>query len=290
MSDERGFLRAIQDNPEDDSLRLVYADWLEERGDPRSEYLRLVCALSSPECADQEVEKFHERLQELRACADPRWLAAVTTPWANLRYHRKTFALLGEKPVLSKVNVRKIERWESRCGASLPLSVREWYSLEGAEQRLASEDFSCIPLSGRRQPGIWFPVGYWDSGGRSGVRLDAGEDPPIWWNEAERESESFSAFAFQRVWSKLTCADALYSESDLWGAWEDYGPVDSTFPLLQAEEPAFDRRDVAHLTKCFSEGLQRIVNGRWREGIHPITRAPRGRSGWFQCCVSLARG
>jgi uncharacterized protein (TIGR02996 family) len=41
MREEEGFLRAIAAAPMDDLPRLVYADWLEERGDPRSIYLRL---------------------------------------------------------------------------------------------------------------------------------------------------------------------------------------------------------------------------------------------------------
>jgi uncharacterized protein (TIGR02996 family) len=38
---EKEFLDAITRNPEDEEARAVYADWLEERGDPRGEYLRL---------------------------------------------------------------------------------------------------------------------------------------------------------------------------------------------------------------------------------------------------------
>jgi uncharacterized protein (TIGR02996 family) len=41
MSEEAGFLKAIKADPDDLHLRLVYADWLEERGDARSEYVRL---------------------------------------------------------------------------------------------------------------------------------------------------------------------------------------------------------------------------------------------------------
>jgi uncharacterized protein (TIGR02996 family) len=40
-SEEERFLSAIRENPDDDSLRLVYADWLEERGDPRGEFIRI---------------------------------------------------------------------------------------------------------------------------------------------------------------------------------------------------------------------------------------------------------
>jgi uncharacterized protein (TIGR02996 family) len=41
MSDESGFLRAILDDPDDDTHRLVYADWLDEHGQPeRAAFLR----------------------------------------------------------------------------------------------------------------------------------------------------------------------------------------------------------------------------------------------------------
>ncbi len=58
--EENAFLRAIRDNPDDRVVRLVYADWLDERGDPRGEYLRLSC-----------------RLAEVRDGIDQKWLEAV---------------------------------------------------------------------------------------------------------------------------------------------------------------------------------------------------------------------
>jgi uncharacterized protein (TIGR02996 family) len=39
-----GFVSATLESPEDDTPRLIYADWLEERGDPRGELVRLQCA------------------------------------------------------------------------------------------------------------------------------------------------------------------------------------------------------------------------------------------------------
>jgi uncharacterized protein (TIGR02996 family) len=39
-----GFVGAILESPEDDTPRLIYADWLEERGDPRGEFIRIQCA------------------------------------------------------------------------------------------------------------------------------------------------------------------------------------------------------------------------------------------------------
>jgi uncharacterized protein (TIGR02996 family) len=38
--EEAAFLAAIAENPDDPAYRLVFADWLEERGDPRGEWLR----------------------------------------------------------------------------------------------------------------------------------------------------------------------------------------------------------------------------------------------------------
>jgi uncharacterized protein (TIGR02996 family) len=50
MSEERALLRAICDDPDDDGVRLVYADWLEERGGPddlaRAEFIRVQVALA----------------------------------------------------------------------------------------------------------------------------------------------------------------------------------------------------------------------------------------------------
>src|SRR5262245_42703089 len=66
MQDEAAFLRAMQEHPEDDSLRLVFADWLEERGDPRDELIRLLHKLTqSVDVPDRS--KFEDRLRGLLA-------------------------------------------------------------------------------------------------------------------------------------------------------------------------------------------------------------------------------
>jgi carbon storage regulator len=41
--EERAFLDAIRQRPDDEGVRLVYADWLEERGDPLAEFVRVQC-------------------------------------------------------------------------------------------------------------------------------------------------------------------------------------------------------------------------------------------------------
>jgi uncharacterized protein (TIGR02996 family) len=46
LDDESGFLAALARDPDDDGLRAVYADWLEERGDARAEWVRLEAGLA----------------------------------------------------------------------------------------------------------------------------------------------------------------------------------------------------------------------------------------------------
>ena len=43
------FLQDIKQNPDDNTPRLIFADWLEENGDPRREFVRVQCELA--ECA-----------------------------------------------------------------------------------------------------------------------------------------------------------------------------------------------------------------------------------------------
>lgn len=47
MTEEQAFLDAIRDAPDDDTPRLVFADWLEEHGQPeRAEFIRVQCELA----------------------------------------------------------------------------------------------------------------------------------------------------------------------------------------------------------------------------------------------------
>ncbi len=82
MRDE-GFIRAIQENPRDDTTLLVYADWLDEQGDAvsvrRAEFLRVMVRLVTATKSKGLMErKRRKRLQELAAELDTIWLALVT--------------------------------------------------------------------------------------------------------------------------------------------------------------------------------------------------------------------
>jgi uncharacterized protein (TIGR02996 family) len=47
MDSRKAFLQDIADNPDDDGLRLIFADWLTEQDDPRGEFIRLQVRLAS---------------------------------------------------------------------------------------------------------------------------------------------------------------------------------------------------------------------------------------------------
>ncbi|MCA9069900.1 MAG: TIGR02996 domain-containing protein [Planctomycetaceae bacterium] len=46
-SQHQYFFELIREHPEDDMPRLIYADWLDEQGDPRGEFIRIQCELAS---------------------------------------------------------------------------------------------------------------------------------------------------------------------------------------------------------------------------------------------------
>jgi uncharacterized protein (TIGR02996 family) len=71
------FLQQIAANPDDLTLRLVYADWLEERGDPRAEFLRVRTLWSQASPGERKFSQLYHQLAELRQTTSPDWIATV---------------------------------------------------------------------------------------------------------------------------------------------------------------------------------------------------------------------
>src|SRR5262245_54378867 len=76
MTEEDALIRAVLAAPDDPGPQLVYADWLEERGDPRGEYLRCRCARARLDWKDAKHAALLRREEELRQ-RHP----AVIPPW-----------------------------------------------------------------------------------------------------------------------------------------------------------------------------------------------------------------
>ena len=72
MTDADALLRAIVRHPDDDTPRLVYADWLQENDRAEeAEFLRVQCRLAAAEPDDPEYPALADRDEELRL-----WLTA----------------------------------------------------------------------------------------------------------------------------------------------------------------------------------------------------------------------
>jgi uncharacterized protein (TIGR02996 family) len=78
MNDD-DFIRAIRAHRGDEQQRLVYADWLEERGDAdRAEWLRIGCELARLSATAQRRPGLLCRRQEFRARCNGAWVALVS--------------------------------------------------------------------------------------------------------------------------------------------------------------------------------------------------------------------
>jgi uncharacterized protein (TIGR02996 family) len=76
------FLQSIRDNPDDDTPRLVYADWLDEQGEAdRAELIRVQCELARQTNQSEHQQRLRLREQELLAHAFSLW-----SRWQRLFY------------------------------------------------------------------------------------------------------------------------------------------------------------------------------------------------------------
>jgi uncharacterized protein (TIGR02996 family) len=89
MTTHEGFLQAILETPDDEAPRLIYADWLEDNGDPRrAEFIRLQCRLAATDESDPDRLDLLDRERELLTVYRQRWLPAqpdvlAKRLWAN---------------------------------------------------------------------------------------------------------------------------------------------------------------------------------------------------------------
>jgi uncharacterized protein (TIGR02996 family) len=83
MTDEAALLAAILAHPDEDTPRLMYADWLDEHGRPeRAEFIRIQCDPSADEAAEERAEELEERNRI-------KWLAGLPQfPLARWEFRR----------------------------------------------------------------------------------------------------------------------------------------------------------------------------------------------------------
>jgi len=183
MSTEAALLRTIRETPEDDTARLVYADLVEEEGDPaRGEFIRVQVALANTPETAPERRALEDREHDLLAENESRWLGVPTDSDGLVRWQfvrgfvddvtATPSFMLNEGSDLCAVN--PVRRW--RVGSSqgdMPedlveagrrgwfsrleaLDLSGWYTAIGELERfLTRSDFSRLrelDLTGR--PGL----------------------------------------------------------------------------------------------------------------------------------------
>jgi uncharacterized protein (TIGR02996 family) len=91
MTDDQGLFQAILDNPDDNAVRLVYADWLEEHGQPaRADFIRVQVELAHLPPNDPRRGELEAREQALLNEHEKEW-AEPLRPWAIRWAFRRGF-------------------------------------------------------------------------------------------------------------------------------------------------------------------------------------------------------
>jgi uncharacterized protein (TIGR02996 family) len=74
MSVQDAFLDDIAARPDDDTPRLIYADWLDDHGDADwAEFIRVQCRLARGRLEWQELSRLQDRQRELQQRHDQTW-------------------------------------------------------------------------------------------------------------------------------------------------------------------------------------------------------------------------
>lgn len=95
MTTEEALLAAVWANPHDDLPRLVYADWLDETGDPakaaRAEFIRVQCELARVGWWDDRTVPLCETEQRLLTDWRREWIPRQKLKHAGIGFHRGFF-------------------------------------------------------------------------------------------------------------------------------------------------------------------------------------------------------
>ena len=119
VDEEAGFIAAMLADPDDRTVLLVYADWLDERNDPRGEYLRLLVA-ENPSL---------QRLSDLGETLDSAWRDVIIyrhfTIGTRVRITFGPFA--GREAKISSLSTdRRQATVTARWTGSVPIELQLW--------------------------------------------------------------------------------------------------------------------------------------------------------------------
>ncbi len=103
MNHEQAFFQAIRDEPDDDTHRLIYADWLEEQGGAaraaRAAFIRAQCRLAVLPAGDPARDPLEDEAADLLAEYEDEWtqpLRGIAEQWQFARGFVESISLRGE--------------------------------------------------------------------------------------------------------------------------------------------------------------------------------------------------
>jgi uncharacterized protein (TIGR02996 family) len=146
-TDEDALLAAITAAPDDDAPRLVYADWLEERGaDAKAEYLRAVVKLMHPPEDPEVVTRCLALAPEL----DAHWRQRVGGRFEVLVQGSGPLLIFTHiiRSLIHLANWEPMDLWQT----GRPVPVRRDLTRENAEQIARAFGLDLAKRSGRDEP------------------------------------------------------------------------------------------------------------------------------------------
>jgi uncharacterized protein (TIGR02996 family) len=176
------FLRAIEAEPGDRTRRLVFADWLDERADPRGELIRIEEEMRTLPVFSDRFWELKPRRNELRAAAGPEWCGrmrygtecepvfrhGIPDGWRERWRLIREFTERWRRIPMPDVGGRQeeIAEAEAGLGRKLPPPLREWAAFmldHGFDPFADLRDISGQPLLGlvsRMLGGYYWSVPY----------------------------------------------------------------------------------------------------------------------------------
>jgi uncharacterized protein (TIGR02996 family) len=89
MNQDDAFLASIIENPDDDTPRLIYADWLDEHGQAdRAEFIRVQCELARLPKEHPRWKGLWTRSRDLLTANRNHWLGTLRSFGDNAKFHR----------------------------------------------------------------------------------------------------------------------------------------------------------------------------------------------------------
>src|SRR5262245_52794332 len=100
MTTDADFLRAFLESPDDDDLRLIFADWLDDHDDLRGELMRLQILVSRRDGDEKSIRNKEQRLRDLLRHQVPGWVAPLRGRVEHCLFSRGMLHLWADAPAL----------------------------------------------------------------------------------------------------------------------------------------------------------------------------------------------